>query len=57
MFNAKQILVSVLIPGCCVLSLAACGQTGDLYLPTRAAAPKPAAPAPASTPAASPPTP
>ena len=35
MLIAKQILVSALVLGACVASLAGCGQTGALYLPTR----------------------
>jgi len=42
MSNAKQILASVLVLAICGLNLSACGQTGDLYLPSAAAPAKPA---------------
>ncbi|MDO8699365.1 MAG: lipoprotein, partial [Rhodoferax sp.] len=35
MLITKQILVSALVLGACVLNLAGCGQTGALYLPAR----------------------
>ncbi|MEI8075920.1 MAG: lipoprotein [Bacteroidota bacterium] len=52
MLNAKQILIRLLVLAASVLNLVACGQTGDLYLPSPNPTPKPApgtaaAPAPA----------
>jgi predicted small lipoprotein YifL len=38
MWNTKQILVSLMVLGACVLNLGGCGQTGPLYLPSKPAA-------------------
>ncbi len=43
MLRSKQILISALALGAGAFNLVACGQTGSLYLPTRAAPVKQAA--------------
>jgi predicted small lipoprotein YifL len=40
MLKARQILFSMVVLGACVLNLSACGQTGDLYMPSPANTPK-----------------
>jgi predicted small lipoprotein YifL len=40
MLKARQILFSMVALGACVLNLSACGQTGDLYIPSPANTPK-----------------
>lgn len=38
MLNANQILVRAIVLAVCTAALGACGQRGDLYLPTEPAA-------------------